>query len=95
MHRGTHRLSSSVSLLRSGSFSEYHGFKSFADGASATPFSLSAGGCPATFFVERTGTIARVFCVAHLHVRRGRTDASKERKDLEHEDLPARDPQRG
>ena len=51
------------------------------------PFSLSTGRCPAPFFVERTGTVARVFCITHLHVRKLRADASKGRKDLELEAL--------
>lgn len=56
----THRLSSSGSRLFSCCRSEYHGFKSFAEGASATPFSLalSAGGA---VFVDRTGIVVVVY----------------------------------
>lgn len=60
--RETYRLSSSVSNVRSRSLSEYHGFRSFALGASATPFSVSIG--PAfgfICFVDRTG-ICTIVC---------------------------------
>ena len=90
MHQGTHRLSSSVSLLWSESFAEYRGLRSFADGASATPFSLSDDAGPVPFFVERTGIIASVFCSPH---RTPFSTGSQGKSARTSSNAPSRDPQ--